>query len=202
MPANPVAILQPECGVDVVGKADRYVEEFAVAGGVVIGHGGFDEVTGAVVLVLFHVGPAFVEARQRVIRVQVSIGQLGSRDLVDPDVGFLLNGGIGVVFERVGHRFNGFVDVAVVVVDAFVFGIAGLPVQFPCYFLKVADAAGSVFGLNNAGLQRSRGYFVQFRFPELVGDGYLRKADRLKPLNGQLRVSWQRSDAKEYCCSK
>jgi hypothetical protein len=117
----PGAVLLPEGSIHVVGQPHGHLQQFALAGGVVVGYGRFHQMTGAIVLVLFHVGPALVEAHQAIIGVQVAVGFLGGGDLVDPLVGLLFQGGIRVVLKRVGNGLQGFVHVGVVVVNAFVF---------------------------------------------------------------------------------
>ena len=175
-------------GIDVVGEADGHIEEFALTGGVVVRDGGFNQVPGAVILVLFHVCPAFVEAGQRVVGIQIPVGQLGRSNLVDPLVGLLLNGRVGAIFQRIGHCFNGFVHVGVVVVDPFVRSTARLAQLLAGHFLEIADAARFGFGLHDAGVQRGRGHLIHLGLPELIADSHLGETHRLKPLDQKLSV--------------
>ena len=68
--------------VYVVGQPHCDVQKRALASGLMVRHGGLEEMTRAVELVPpLHVGPALLRLDQRVVGIQVTVIPLGSRDL-------------------------------------------------------------------------------------------------------------------------
>jgi hypothetical protein len=103
---------------DVVGEADGHVEQRAGAGCTKVGHGGLEEVAGAVHLVQVEVGPAFVRPLEGEVRVEVAVRLLGVGYLGYGGVHHPLQVGVGVGGERPGGCFEPLVHVRVVEVEA------------------------------------------------------------------------------------
>ena len=131
----------------MVHHTDAHVQELALAGDVVICHGGFYHMAGTVHLVVVHHGPALVQARQGIIGIDVAVLQLGGGELVDPLVALGFQGRVGADLERVGHALQRLVDVGIVEEDA---GMLPLPLR---RILEIADAAGLVLYLVDADSQ-------------------------------------------------
>ena len=75
--AAALAGLAPKGRVDVVGVAAEHVEQRALARGLLVRDGGFDQVPRAVQLMaIAQVAPAFARLDQNVMRVQVAVGLL------------------------------------------------------------------------------------------------------------------------------
>ena len=151
----------------VFHHADAHVEEFALPGSIVVGHCGFQQMAGVVVLVHGHIRPAFVQASQGVIGVDVPVFLLGGGNFVDPLVALGFQFGIGFGFEGISHGFQGFEYVRVVVKNAFKFAIASTRYPF-----KIADAARFDLGLFNTNRDGYTGHFVHARLPKCVGNLY------------------------------
>ena len=79
-----LALLGPQHSVDGVHIADHGVQQLPLAGDLEVRHGGLDQVTGTVeLMVVLQIGPAPFQAIDDVIGVQIAVRLLGRDHLVD-----------------------------------------------------------------------------------------------------------------------
>ena len=109
-----LALLRAEHAVDVLHQPQHRVQQFALAGGLIVRHGRLDHVAGAVELVVIHqVCPALVQPADDVIGVHVAVGLLRRDDVVDGRVHHGLQLRVAPVGQRVGRALQPFGRVAV-----------------------------------------------------------------------------------------
>ena len=162
MARHPVAFALAKHTHHIVSHALPYIEQLTLARSLEVCHTGFQQVTGAVHLVLVHVCPALVESCQCVVCVQVAVALLGSGNFVGPFVNLCLEFGIGMIYQTVGIAFHCLVHIAVVEEDTRVFALA------TCGILVVLNAVGLVFYLIDTDGNCCFYVFLQLRRPERV----------------------------------
>ena len=161
----------------MVRHPDAHVQELPLAGSVVIRDGGFGHVAGAVHLMLGHVIPAVLQARERVERVDVAVRLLCGGELVDPLVAFGFQFRIRMDLQGIGHSLQGLVHVGIVVIDA------RMLAQSLGGILEIADTARLVLDLVDAHRQGGRPVPFQPRGPEIVCDLHLGEGHRGDPFH-------------------
>ena len=98
----------------MIHQPQHRVQQFALAGGLIVGHGRLDHVAGAVELVVIHqIGPALLQPVDDVIGVHVAVGLLRRDDVVDGRVHHGLQLRVVPVGQRVGRALQPFGHVAV-----------------------------------------------------------------------------------------
>jgi hypothetical protein len=158
-------LARSEGRVDVVDELQRGVEQVALAGRLVVGDGGLDQVAGTVQLVPHTtIRPTLLGRRKREIRVEVPVGLLGGDDALDQliDVGFQLR--ITLVHQRVGRPLDHLVHVRVVEEVAL-----ELAVDFAGRLVEIAQPARFVALLETVR-QRVFGDDLELGGPEFVGN--------------------------------
>ena len=157
---NPVALVGAKGVHHMVGHFDGNVKKLALACGLVVGHGGFGHVAGAIHFVLVHVAPTLVQSGKGIECVDIAVRLLGCGKFGYPFVGLLLEFGIGLVDKAVGYTFHCFVYVGIVEEYAGV-----LTFVLGC-ILKVADTSGLVLNLVDAHIERGGGMALKAWLPE------------------------------------
>ena len=172
VPRHPVASLRAENGHHMVGETDGHVQQFPLAGRLVIGDGRLRHVTGTVHLVLVHVLPTVLQPGEGVIGIQVSIGLLGGRELVDPLVTLGLQHRIRLDLQGISHALERLIHVGIVVENTRM-----LPFPFR-RVLEIPDPAGLVLDLVDAHGQGDILVDPEPGTPETIVDLHIGKTHR------------------------
>ena len=93
---------------------------------------------------LFHIGPAFIKAFERVICIEIAVGKLCGGDFVNPFVRFGFQDFIGRSFERISNALNDFIHIGIIKINAFVFAAAQGSI------FEVFDSRCRIFGIRHA----------------------------------------------------
>ena len=133
-----------ELVAEIVGSADGALEEFILAGGLVVGDGTLHEFTHVEGLVaevpVVHPLLAPVPLMEGVVNgpvgLEVSVGLLCGANLVDDAVDVVLQLGVGTDHENVGGSLEDFIDLGIVV------GLSALEGEVALLRLAGEDAAG------------------------------------------------------------
>ncbi len=154
MPGHPMPLFGAKGLHHMVGHPDGHIEQFSFSGCLIIGHGSFGHMAGAVHLVLVHIGPALIKTGKRVKGIDIAVGLLRSGKFIDPLVGLLFQSRIRVIDQRIGYPLERFVNIGVVEKDARVgSGSFGR-------ILKIAYSSGLIFNLIDTNLQSNLCMFV------------------------------------------
>ena len=90
------------------------VEEAPPAGGAEVGDRAFEQMAGVVELVVVaQVGPALVGLAAVVPAIEIAVGRLGAREVVDDRVDLRFDVGVAAMRQRVARRLDPFADVGV-----------------------------------------------------------------------------------------
>ena len=109
-----LALARPEGRGDVVDVAQHDVEQPAPAGGLEIGDGAFQHVAGAIELVIVaEVGPALLRLAPDIPAVEIAVGQLRLREMLDDGFDLRLDVGVAPVRQRIARRLDPFADVGI-----------------------------------------------------------------------------------------
>src|SRR5208282_5609731 len=115
--AGVAALLAGPCAErrgDMVDVSLHDVEEAAAAGDAEVGDRAFQEVAGVVkLMIVAQVGPALPRLAAVVPAVEIAVGRLRRREVLDDRVDFGLDVGIAPMRERVSSRLDPFADVRV-----------------------------------------------------------------------------------------
>ena len=116
MPA--IAALLPRtaaegCG-DMIDIALHHVEQLASSGGSKVGDGAFEQMPGVIELVVVaQVRPALLRLAPVVPAVEIAVGRLGAREIVDDGVDLRLDVGVAPMGKRVSSRLDPLADIRV-----------------------------------------------------------------------------------------
>ncbi len=173
----------------MVGVAAEGVEQLALAGGLEVGDGAFDQVAGAVHLVpVAQVLPAHVGLDVDKVGVEVAVGLLGRDDLVDHVVDHGLEFGVRVCRQRVGGRLDPLGRVRVAEDQGDMRGHLAFEVE-----VKGADAAGLLEHVVDMG-EGDLAVGFDARGPEGIVEMDVRKGDgcswRLVGMGAPLFLRW------------
>ena len=109
-----LAILGADDGIDVIHQADHGVQQDPFPGDLIIRNGRLDHMAGAVqFMVVLQVGPAFIQAADDVIRVQIAVGLLGCDYFVNGAVNDFFKFGIRMPAEGPSGAFDPLGDITV-----------------------------------------------------------------------------------------
>ena len=109
-----LAVGGAESGIDVISETAGRVEQFAFAGGLIVGDRAFGQVAEAVqLMVVLQVGEVPVHAVEDVVGVQVAVVELRRADDIDGGVGGRFKVSVRVVGQRVADRFDPFGEISV-----------------------------------------------------------------------------------------
>ena len=101
------------CG-DVIDIALHDVEHLAPSGGAKVGDGAFEQMPGVIELVVVaQVRPALLGLAPVVPAVEIAVGRLGAREIVDDGVDLRLDVGIAPMGERVARRLDPLADIGI-----------------------------------------------------------------------------------------
>ena len=93
---------------------DGYIQQVALAGGLVVSHGGLDHVPRAIKLVIVaEIGEAMIGVVDLIVRVQVAIGHLRGGHLGYDGIDLLIQHWIGVISQAERSRFQDLIRIGV-----------------------------------------------------------------------------------------
>ena len=99
---------------DVIDIALHDVEQLAPSGGSKVGDGAFEQMSGVVELVVVaQVRPALLRFAPVVPAVEIAVGRLGAREVVDDGVDLRLDVGVAPMGKRVSSRLDPLADIRI-----------------------------------------------------------------------------------------